>query len=127
MRIPPDEARTLTMGKSTLLAGAAVLVCFAHSNFGVASIVHRMNLPGPKIAPVDFLDKYDHKLRQFAELFANSSTGRLLREVVEDLAAHPAKKFGVHIGSAAAVRRPVYYPEHVPVFKGNSLAISEVL
>ncbi|EPR59109.1 putative transmembrane protein [Toxoplasma gondii RUB] len=122
--MPSNDSRAFTMGKSKILV-AVVAICFAHFSLGVTSMVDRMYVPDPAIAPRGFLDKYDFKLRQFAKLFANSSTGRLLKEVVEDLAAYPAKKFGVDIDSAASMRQPVYYPPpQAPVVKGNLVAVS---
>ncbi|KEP64410.1 UNVERIFIED_CONTAM: hypothetical protein HHA_254680 [Hammondia hammondi] len=126
--MPSNDSRTLTMGKSKILVVVVVAICFVPFNLGVASMVDRMYVPGTAIAPSGFLDKYDYKLRQFAKLFANSSTGKLLKEVVEDLAAYPAKKFGVDIDSAAAMRQPVYYPPpQAPVVKGNLLALSRAV
>lgn len=37
---------------------------------------------------------------------------------MEDLARHPATKFGVGVSSAAALRQPVYYPQRAPVTRG---------
>ncbi|PHJ17805.1 transmembrane protein, partial [Cystoisospora suis] len=73
------------------------------------------------IAPEDLLSKYDHKLQQFSEYFAQSSTGKFLQEILEDLARHPATKFGVGINSAAALRQPVYYPQRIPITRGKEL------
>ncbi|PFH32611.1 hypothetical protein BESB_012230 [Besnoitia besnoiti] len=57
------------MNKCTLLFGAAVAVYLLHLRAGACLRADRRNLSDLKMAPGDFLNKYDHKLQRFARFF----------------------------------------------------------